>query len=120
MPPFFYTITKEKNKSPKILIIFTFCFFGFFFFVCFCFSWTKCSFSSKFIDLWKFLDKISQMKDWGFQKKDGSLKGYKECSKQKNDGKMVSVTDYFIILRLTHPSSLPTPSYTIFKIKKKA
>lgn len=38
----------------------------------------------------------------------------------KDDGKMVSVTDYFIILTdsLTpHPS--PTPIYTIFKIKKK-
>lgn len=37
----------------------------------------------------------------------------------KDDGKMVSVTDYFIILRLTRPSSLPNPIYTIFKIKKK-
>lgn len=61
----FYTITKEKNKSPKILIIFPFLFcFGFWF------SWTKFSFSSKFIDLWKFLyNKIFQMKDWGFQRK---------------------------------------------------
>lgn len=62
----FYTITKEKkNKSPKILIIFSFLFC-----FCFCFPWTKCSFSSKFIDLWKFLyNKIFQMKDWGFQRK---------------------------------------------------
>lgn len=56
---------KRKNKSPKILIIFSFLFC-----FCFCFPWTKCSFSSKFIDLWKFLyNKIFQMKDWGFQRK---------------------------------------------------
>lgn len=38
----------------------------------------------------------------------------------KNDGKMVLVIDYFIILRdslALYPS--PTPIYTIFKIKKR-
>lgn len=55
--PIFYTITKEKNKSPKILIIFPF-------------FWTKYSFSSKFTDLWNFLyHKIFQVKDWGLKTK---------------------------------------------------
>lgn len=63
---FLHNYKRKKNKSPKILIIFPFCFFGVFGF----FSWTKCSFSSKFTDLWKFLyNKVFQMKDWGFQRK---------------------------------------------------
>lgn len=102
----FYTITKEKNKSPKILIIFFFL-FG-----------TKYSFSSRFIDLWNFLY-IFQVKDWGLKQKDEYLKGYRECSEQRMMGKwfqslIISLSLYSLT---RHPS--PTPIYTIFKIKKK-
>lgn len=93
----FYTITKEKIKALKSWLFFLF--------------WTKYSFSSKFIDLWNFLySKIFQVKDWGLKWKRWISERVQRMLRTKDDGKMVSVTDYFIILRLTHPSSLPNPN----------
>lgn len=37
----------------------------------------------------------------------------------KDDGKMVSVTDYLLSLDSLTPHPSPAPIYTIFKIKKK-
>lgn len=88
---------KRKNKSPKFLIIFSF--------------WTKYSFSSKFLDRWNFLHNIIfQVKDWGLTWKWSILEKVQRMFRTKDDGKMVSVTNYFTILRLTHPSSLPNPN----------
>lgn len=94
----FYTITKEKIKALNSWLFFLF--------------WTKYSFSSKLLTCgtfytiksfkWKTRFKMKKMDIWRVQR----------MLRTKNDGKMVSVTDYFIILRLTQPLIPPQPQST--------
>lgn len=96
-PHFLHNYKRKKIKALKSWLFFLF--------------WTKYSFSSKFIDLWNFLySKIFQVKDWVLKWKRWISERVQRMLKTKDDGKMVSVTDYFIILRLTHPSALPNPN----------
>lgn len=107
---------KRKNKSPKILIIFPFCFV----FV-FVFLGPNAHFPLNLLTCGSFYTiKSFKWKTGVSKEKDGSLKGYKEWSEQRMMGKWFQ--SLIISLSLDslalHPS--PTPSYTIFKIKKKA
>lgn len=52
-------------------------------------------------------------------KKDGYLKGYRECSEQRMMGKWFQSLIISLSLDSLTPHPSPTPIYTIFKIKKK-
>lgn len=113
----FYTITKEKKiKALKSWLFFPFCFV----FV-FVFLGPNAHFPLNLLTCGSFYTiKSFKWKTGVSKEKDGFLKGYKEWSEQRMMGKWFQ--SLIISLSLDslalHPS--PTPSYTIFKIKKKA
>lgn len=113
--PIFYTITKEKKiKALKSWLFFLFVFLGFLVF----FLGPNAHFPLNLLTCGSFYTiKSFKWKTGVSKENDGSLK---ECSEQRMMGKWFQ--SLIISLSLDslalHPS--PTPSYTIFKIKKKA